>query len=268
MQRGLGHDLAQQWRAQSGLAQLHDGSAHGSVPGHNGAYAYSTLAVALRHRVDEDCVVVDALEIHGAEVGRACVHILAVHLVAEEVEVIFLHQVAQLHELLLGIYRAGGVVGVAYHDGPCLGRDELLKLLDARQAETVFDLGGDGAHHAAHTLGKGHIVGIHRLGDDHLVARVQCRQEGEENGLAAACGDDDVVGRDVDVVLGVVVHQLFTIASKALRGRVLEHCACHVLERVEPLLRAGQVGLTDVEMVHLYPALLGSACQGSQLADG
>ena len=141
---------------------------------------------------------------------------LAINLVTDEVEVVLLNKVTQLHELLVGIEGASGVIGVTDHDGACALVDELLKLLDRGQCIAVLNLGGDGAHVHAHLASKAHIVGIHRFGHDELVARVEAGEESKLQRLATTTGNDDVACIELDVVAAVVAHELVEIALVTL----------------------------------------------------
>ena len=172
-ERSLGNHLTNQWGAEASLGKLHHSGEQLLVASDEGTNADAALAVALRYRVDNDGVVLDALEVQSAQVRLVVVTELTIHLVADEVEVVFLHQVAQLQELLVAVECSGGVVGVANHD--CAGAvgDKLLKLLNRWQCIAVLNLGGDGAHLHAHLVGKAHIVGIHGFGNDEFVARVE-----------------------------------------------------------------------------------------------
>ena len=125
----------------------------------------------------------------------------------------------------------------------------------------------DGAHLGAHHQGKGHVVGISGLGDDDLVARVESGHEAKEQGLGAARGDDDVVGHQIDVVLGVVAHELVAIALNALAGRIGQHFGIDLLQSVETTLRRMHVGLADVQVINFRAARLGCIGQGCELAD-
>ncbi len=158
----------------------------------------------------------------GGDVGRTCVDVFAIHLVGEQVEVVFLHQVADLLHLAPRIEIARRVVRVADHDGPCAVVDEFLEFLHLGQRETLLNGGGYRADFRSGRDGKGHVVGVGRFWHDDFVAGVEARQEGEEHRLGTARGNDDVVGRHVDVVLGIVAHQLLPIAEVALGGRVFE----------------------------------------------
>ena len=216
IERCLGNDLANQGRTQTGLSQFHSGSAHFLVAGDEGTDADTTLAVTLRYTVDHDDVVLDTLEMHGAGVGRIAVDELAVNLVGKQEQVIFLHQVTQAHQLLAAVQRASGVVGVTDHDGAGALVDDLLKLLDGRQCETILDVGGDGADYGTGLAGKTHVVGIGGLGNDDLVTRIQAYHEGHLHGLAATAGNDDIVNAQVDVVALVVTYQFLHITGNTL----------------------------------------------------
>ena len=50
--RSLGYNLSEQWRAEACLAEFHHVLLQLGVLGDDGTYANATLAVALRHRVD------------------------------------------------------------------------------------------------------------------------------------------------------------------------------------------------------------------------
>ena len=177
VERRLGNDLADEGRAQAGLGELHGGVAHFHVAGDEGADADAALAVALAHAVNHDDVVLDALEVHGAGVGLVAVDELAVHLVGKQEQVVLLDQVAQFGEFLVAVEGAGGVVGVADHDGLGVGGDGLLELLDGRQCEAALDVAGDGLDLSAAEFGEGVVVGVVRFGDDDFVVGVEADGE-------------------------------------------------------------------------------------------
>ncbi len=106
--------------------------------------------------------------------------------------------------------------------------------------------------------GKGHIVSVTRVGYYYLIARVEARHIGEHNGLRATGSDDNLVGREVDTVLGIVAYHLGTQRFRSLRGRVVEYVLVEVMHRIERALRRMDVGLTDVQMVDMNAVALGS----------
>ena len=205
---------------------------------------------------------------HRGDVRRARVDEFAVHLVAEEEEVVLLHQVADLVHLVLGIEVARRVVGIADEDGLRALVDEFLELLHLGQAETLVDGGRDGPDHRAGGDREGHIVGVRRLRDDDLVARIEAAHECEQHRLGAARGDDDLVRGELDLVALIVVHERLAQRAEALRRAVFQHLAVYVLEHVERLLRRRQVGLADVQAVDLHSPLLGGVRQRGEHTDG
>ena len=201
------------------------------------------------------------------DVRRLGVDELAIDLVGDEVELVLLHEIANLAHLLLGIEVTRGVVGVADEDGACLGRDLFLKLLHRRQLEAVLDMRLDGFDHRAAGDSECHIVGITRVGDDDLVARVQTTHIRKHDRLRTAGGDDDLVGREVDTVVGVVAHHLRAQGFETLRGRVGEYILLEVLDRLQGLRRRSYIRLTDVQMIDMNAGTLGIVRILRQLAD-
>ena len=128
----------------------------------------------------------------------------------------FLHQVANLVHLSACIEIACGVVGVTNQD--CAGAfvDEFFKLFDLRQRKAFFDGSGHGANARAGRDGEGHIVGVSRFGYDDFVAGIEARHESKEHRFGTARSDDDIVGRETDIVTMIVINQLATIGKKTL----------------------------------------------------
>ena len=111
------------------LAELHDVLAHGSVLRNDRTDADTCLRITLRYRVDQYHVLLDAFQVAGRDVGSTRVAELAIDFVREEVEVVLLHDVAQLLHLLHRVEVARRVVGVADQDALGAWGDEFLKLL-------------------------------------------------------------------------------------------------------------------------------------------
>ena len=204
----------------------------------------------------------------GGDIGRPRVDVFAVHLIGEEVQVVFLHQVAYLLHLAPRIEIARRVVRVADHDGACAVVDEFLEFLHLRQREALLNGGGYRADFRSSRDGEGHVVGVSRFGHDDFIARIEARQEGEEHRLGTARGDDDVIGRHVDVVLGIVPHQFLPVAEVALGGGVFENRPADLLQRVQSHLWCGQVGLSDVEVEDPRAPFLCCCGEWSEFPDG
>ncbi len=227
--------------------------------GDEGADAYAALVVALRHGVDQHHLLLDAGQMEGRDVGRARVAELAVDLVGEKEEVVFLHEVADLEHLLHCVEIAGGVVGVADEYALCARSDQFLEFLDGGQCEAFVDARGHGDDLGSGRDGEGHIVGVGRLGHDDLVARIETCHKGEQHGLGAAGGDDDVVDIDVDIETLVILLQLLAQRRQTVRRAVFQHFAVDLLESFKAFGRCRHIGLADIEPVDLY-ASFGSLC--------
>ena len=75
------------------------------------------------------------------DVGCTRVAELAVNLVGEEEEIIFLDQIADLKHLFHSVEIAGRVVGIADKYALCARGDQLLELLDSRKREALVNVG-------------------------------------------------------------------------------------------------------------------------------
>lgn len=180
---GFGHELANEGRGEAGLAELHYGFAQVLVFRDEGSHADAALRVAFAHRVDEHHVLLYAFEVACADVGGAGVDELAIDLVGEKVEVVFLHEVAYLVHLAARVEVARGIVGVADEYGSGVLVDEGLKLLHLGQREAFLDGGGNGANLGSRADGKGHVVGIGGFGHDNLIAGVEATHKGKQHGF-------------------------------------------------------------------------------------
>ena len=83
------------------------------------------------------------------DIGTTGVDELTVNFVGEEIEVILLHEIANLIHLATGIKVARRVVWVADEDGAGSFVDEFLELLYLRQRETLVNSGCDGTYDCA-----------------------------------------------------------------------------------------------------------------------
>ena len=151
-------------------------------------------------------------------IRRASVDVLTIHLVGEEIQVVFLHQVANLVHFAACVQVASWVVGVTYHYSACALINQLLEFLYLGERETLLDGSGNSADFGSCRNGKGHIVGVSRLWYDNLIARIQAAQECKQHRLATTTGNDDIISCYVDIVLSIIVYQLFAIALITLRG--------------------------------------------------
>ena len=264
----VGDDLSQQGRAQAGLGEFHHGIAHVLVPGDDVADADAALGVPLGHGINDDHVLFDAFQVHGGDIRLVRIAELAIDLVGEEVQIVFLNDVAESVELFLRIEIARGVVRVADEDGPGLGGDDLLERLDVRKGEVVLDAGGDGEHVETGLCGEGQVVRVAGFHHDDLVARVHAGHEGHQQGFGAAGGDEHVFGRDLDSETAVVSYKFLAERQIAVAGAVFKRGAVDVFQRIQGLLRSGEIRLADVEMIYFDAVPFGGVSIGYQLSDG
>ena len=145
--------------------------------------ADTALRVTLRDRVDQDDILLDALEVARRDIGRARVDKLAIDLVREEEEVVLLYQIADALHLAARVEVTRRVVGVADQDTARAGVDQLLEFRHIGQGKALVDGRDHGANRRSGRDGEGHVVGVSRLGHDDLITRVEARHEGEEHRL-------------------------------------------------------------------------------------
>ena len=218
LQRRFGHNLSDKGRGESCLTEFHHGLPHFCVLRDECTDTDTALRVALRHGVNQDDVLLDTLQVAGADVWRTRIDVFAIHLVREQIQVVLLYQIANLVHLAACVQIARRVVRVANHDGACAVVDELLKLLYLRQRETLLDGRCNGANLCSCRDSKRHVVGVGRLRHDDFVARIEARQECKQHRLRTSRGDDDIVSRHINIIFRVVADEFLAIAQIALRG--------------------------------------------------
>ena len=198
---------------------------------------------------------------------------LAIHLISKKIQVVFLDQSSHLQQFLVGIKITRRVVGVANHDGLGARRDDLLKFLDGRQGKARLDVAGNGDNLGIAQLGEGVIIGVVRLWDDDFVARVKAHCEGHLQSLATARGDKHLVRRDIDTMPMVIVAQGTTIGRDARRVAVFQHTVAGrkflggLSQSLQSTLRGLDVGLADVEVIHMDTAFLGGIGKRNKFTD-
>ena len=198
---------------------------------------------------------------------------LAIDLVGKEIQVVLFDQTGHLQQLLVGIKITRRVVGVANHDGLGARRDDLLKFLDGWQGKTRLDVAGNGDNLGIAQLGEGVIIGVIRFWNDDFVARVEAHGEGHLQSLATARGDKHLVRRDIDTVPMVIVAQGAAIGRDARRVAVFQHTVAGrkflggLSQSLQSTLWSLDVGLADVEMIHMDTAFLGGIGKRNKFTD-
>src|SRR4029079_19266625 len=117
---------------------------------------------------------------------------------------------------------AGRVVRVAEDDDARARGEGALEDVARRKVEAVAPAAGDGHEVQAGHGGEGAVIRVEGLDDEDVVAVLRAGQEGEEDGLAAAGGGEDVpfVEREAEARL-VVAAQRAQELGRAWGGGVL-----------------------------------------------
>ena len=130
--RRLGYNLADKWRAQTSLAEFHHCIPHLAIFGNERSDAYSALRITLRHRVNQHNILLDTLQVACRDIGRAGIDKLAIDLIGEEKQIILLDQIAYAIHLLTSIKIARRVIGITDKDSSRAFVNQGFKLLNLR----------------------------------------------------------------------------------------------------------------------------------------
>lgn len=109
-------------------------------------------------------------------------------------------------------------------------------------------------------MGERHVVGVGRFGDYDFVARIEAAMNANSTASDRG-GDDYVVYIHVDVEPAVVVAELLPQRQQSFRRTVFKHLAVDVAQRFQTDLGGRQIGLTDVEVVHMHAAGFGGIAE-------
>ena len=192
-ERCFGYHLSEQRRTQTRLAELHHRLTNGFVLGDERTDTNTTLTIPFGHAVHQHHVLLYSLQMAGRDIRRLGVDKLTIDLIGDQIEVVFLHQIAYLPHLLFGIEIARRVIGVTDEDSSGLRRDLFLKLLYRRQLKAVLDVRLHGFDHSSAGDSKRHIVRVTRVGHNDLIARIQTTHVRKHDRFRASGSDDDLV---------------------------------------------------------------------------
>ena len=230
-------------------------------------YTHTAQRITLAHRVNEYHTVLYTLQVERRDIRTLRVDKLTIHLVGEEIEVILLDQIADLHHLLLGIEIARRIVGVTNQDSTRLLRNLLLKLLYRRQFEAVLDIRLHGFDDRTTRDRKSHIIGITGVCDDNLIARIETSHIGKHDGLRTTRSDDNLIGRDVDTILCIIAHHLRSKREYTLRWRIRQNITLEGRNSIFGTIGRLNVGLTNVERIDVNTITVRRLCILRQLTD-
>ena len=172
-------------------------------------------------------------------------------------------------QLLLAVDVAGGVVRAVQQDCPCLAGDLLLDHAERRKGEVVLQRACDGNDaHVGHS-GKGVHVRVIGLGNNDFVTWVAEGHQGKENSLRAAGGDQDIVHGDVNSnAVVVVLHDGLSECKVSVALAVGKNVIGIVADGFDCFPGTLDIGLADIQVIDLYPLLLGCPCVGRESSDG
>ena len=190
-----------------------------------------------------------------------------IYLVGDDHQVVAQDDVGQPLQGLLRQHAAGGVVGGDDHNGPGLGGDLGLDLLQVQLIAVFlpqFVSDRDGVEHTGHV----DVVQPHRVGDQNLVSLVQNAGQGHLQRLAAAGSGVDVRLLQVDAQVGVgALHRRQKLRHAGGR-RIGQHWVLEILHRVKEGLGRLNVRLADIQMIDLAALGLCRQLIGQKLPHG
>ena len=112
-------------------------------------------------------------------------------------------------QLLPGQDGAGGIARVGDENGARALVDERLDAAALGVAVAVLRCGADGTDTSAGHADEGVVIRIEGLRHQHLAALVEDAEHGDQQSLAAAGGDENVVGGELRAQAGVIApHRL------------------------------------------------------------
>ncbi len=119
-------------------------------------------------------------------------------------------------------------------------------MLFRRQSETVLGCGGNRHNFDSAVYCKSVVIGVERLGNEYLVARIAGSQHSKEQGLTPASGYYYLIWVYMYPILGIVLSQAQAKLRQAIRRTVGQYFLVVVLDFVPHLWRCFYVRLTDV----------------------
>ena len=173
----------------------------------------------------------------------------------------------------MGIKITRGIVGVANHDGLGVGCNGFFKVLDRRQSKTSLDVAGNSDNLGITQLGEGIVVGVIRLWNDDFVARVEAHGESHLQSFTTTRGDKNLIRRDIDAMTMVIVAKGTTVGGNTGGVAVLQHTMAGrkilggLSKGFQGTLGGLDIWLSDVEVIHMNTAFLGSIGKRNEFTD-
>ena len=155
------------------LCKLQSRLIHLGIPSNQGSNPGSAHAVALRHRINQNQMLLHAFQGQGAGKRLPVVHKLAVHFVGKQKQIVFQHQTAQGFQGRFRIHGSGRIPRIAYHNGLGFRSNFFGKGRRRRQGKPIINVGRNRHNLRPGSNSKGGIIRIKRLWNNHFVARIQ-----------------------------------------------------------------------------------------------
>src|SRR6266851_7514193 len=239
-----------------------------SARSHRVAEAPAGHRVGLRQTVHEHGAFAHARARERRDVVEA-VHELAVDLVGDDEQVMLLRELADEVDVFLRQHAAGRVLRSVDDDHSCPRRDERRELVEVHAKRALFAQ----PHRLRHSSDEVHlrrVRGIAGVGQDHLVSRLDGREQGEEEDVLRAGHQDDVVGVNLGLEHpGDEAGDRFARLVDPARGRVVRVAVLHGADsRLDDVVRRREVWFADLEMddalaLSLEPAGAGERLEGA-----
>ena len=134
--------------------------------------------------------------------------------------------------------------------------------------KTLFSLGGDGNNLNVGALGKGVVVGVEGLRNQHLISGVTHGHKGKEQSLAPSVGDDDILSIKGNIESLIVGAHRISKAVVSRRGRVGDDLLGKVSDGFQKSRGGFDIRLSDVEGIDFLSLCTGFLCIGEQPPDG
>ena len=210
---------------------------------------------ALGDRVDDNYVILIALKLEKAHELFAAVDELAIHLVADDEQVVLLGDVGHELQLLLGEDGAGRIAGVCeqYRAGVLV--DACLDALAHGELIALLGLCGHGADSRAGEGDKGRVVGVKRLGNNDLIALVKDAGERYLERFRAAGRDEHLLIGYRSIYLAVVIDNGIDHLGNAVGRSIRQNRLREILHGFKVRLGSRYIGLADVQMINLFALL-------------
>ena len=169
--------------------------------------------------------------------------------------------------LCFGINYAGRIAGVGEQNSFGFRSDVLFDFFFAGQVVTVFYAGRNSVDFSAELLAEGGVVSVEGFENHDFVAGVAQSHNCENQGLAAAVGNENIFNSIIHAFFCIIFLYSFQEEHFALGIAVGDYRCLEFTHTVHELCRSGNIRLADVQMINLFACSLGCVSIRGQLSD-